>query len=57
MIVEQRKKIVYVNEMVEASEEPVCLVPLMAVYGDPEQVGDWEERAGDLATRGAARGQ
>ena len=57
MIVEQRRKSVYVNEMVEASAEPVYLSQLMAVYGDPEQVGDWEERAGDLADRGAARGQ
>ena len=40
--VEQRGKIVYVTEMVEASRAPVCLSNLMAVYGDPEVVDDWE---------------
>ena len=44
IIVEQRQKIVYVTEMVDASAEPVRLSDLTAVYGDPEQVGDWEER-------------
>jgi len=44
IIVEQRQKIVYVTEMVDASTEGVRLSDLTAVYGDPEQVGDWEER-------------
>ena len=41
--VEQRGKIVYVTEMVETSKAPVRLSNLMAVYGDPEVVDDWEE--------------
>lgn len=45
LIVEQREQIVYVNEMVEASRQPVRLSGLSAVYGDPEQVGDWETAA------------
>jgi hypothetical protein len=44
VIVEERRKVVYVNEMVDASPAPVRLSGLMALYGDPEQVGDWEER-------------
>ena len=45
LIVEQREKVVYVNAMVDASKQPVRLSDLKAVYGDPEQVGDWEQHA------------
>ena len=41
--VEQRRQIVYVNEMADASPEPVCLSDLMALYGDPQVVDDWEQ--------------
>ena len=37
----------YVNEMVDASREPIRVSDLTAVYGDPEEVGDWAERAAD----------
>ena len=43
VVVEQREQIIYVNEMIEASREPVRLWGLTAVYGDPEEVGDWAE--------------
>jgi hypothetical protein len=42
LIVEQRKKILYVNDMVDASTEPVRLSGLTALYGNPEIVDDWE---------------
>ena len=45
LIVEQREKVVYVNAMVDASKQPVRLSDLKAVYGDPQQVGDWEQHA------------
>ena len=45
LVVEQRKQIVYVNEMVDASGEPVRLSGLTAVYGNPEAVGDWAGQA------------
>jgi hypothetical protein len=41
--VEQRRQIVYVNEMVDASAGRVRLSDLMALYGDPEIVDDWEQ--------------
>jgi len=44
LIVEQRRKIVYVTEMVDASREPIRLSQLMAEYGHPDVIGDWEER-------------
>ena len=47
LIVEQREQIVYVNQMVDASREPIRVSGLTAVYGDPEEVGDWSERAAD----------
>ncbi len=45
LIVEQREQVVYVNAMVDASKQPVRLSDIKAVYGDPEQVGDWEQHA------------
>ena len=50
LIVEQREQIVYVNEMVEASKQPIRLSRLTAVYGDPEETGDWAEQ--DLRRKG-----
>ena len=44
LALEQREQIVYVNEMVPASRHPILLGAVQAVYGDPEQVGDWEGR-------------
>jgi len=44
IVVEQRRKIVYVNETMDASREPVRLSGLTALCGNPEEVGDWEER-------------
>lgn len=41
VIVEQRKQVVYVNDMVDASSAPVRLQGLHAVYGNPENTGDW----------------
>jgi hypothetical protein len=45
LALEQRDQIVYVNEMVPASRRPIRLGAIHAVYGNPEQVGDWEGRA------------
>jgi hypothetical protein len=45
LALEQREQIVYVNEMVPAPRRPIRLGAIHAVYGDPEQVGDWEGRA------------
>jgi len=44
LVVEQREKIVYVNQMVDASREPVRLSGLTALYANPEVVGDWEQK-------------
>jgi hypothetical protein len=41
IVVEQRERIVYVNEMVDASRQPVRLRDVAVLYGDPEAVGDW----------------
>ena len=43
-VVELREQIVYVNEMVEASKQPIRLSGLTAVYGDPEETGDSAEQ-------------
>ena len=44
LVVELREQIVYVNQMVEASKQPIRLSRLTAVYGDPEETGDWAEQ-------------
>lgn len=48
VVVEQRQKIVYVTEMVDASTQPVRIAELTAVYGDPERVDDWERHGESL---------